>query len=58
MLPLGSVPYLVHCGGGRDVSNVVHNALPLPASLGLLAAGTVGLGLLLLKGRTDGLAVQ
>ena len=44
-----------------DVSNVVMvdppAALPLPASIGLLGAGAVGLGLLLRKRRTDGLAV-
>ena len=40
-----------------DVSNVVLNAVPLPTSLGLLGLGTVGLGMVLLKRRADGLAV-
>ena len=35
-----------------DVSNVVLNAVPLPASLGLLGFGAVGLGLLMLKRRS------
>jgi hypothetical protein len=43
-------------GGGSndntvDVSNVVVNAVPLPAPLGLLCAGTLGLGLLAARRR-------
>ncbi len=40
-----------------DVSNVVLNAVPLPTALGLLGLGAVGLGMVLLKRREDGLAV-
>ena len=44
----------VYCGAGRDVSNVAVNAVPVPASIGLLGIGGLGLGLLLLKRRAIG----
>ena len=37
-----------------DVSNVVVDAVPLPATLGLIGFGSLALGLLLLKRRTGG----